>query len=106
MRDIKHGNKMSRSYLRDKWMRKRTTGQLYFASKQNNEVRNKHHLDEMPKNRASKLITMHCSADVEWLNHPGSFGGHKPRRGGHRRVSGLVRASLKEELRKRLKEDL
>ena len=47
-----------------------------------------------------------CSADVEWLDHPGSFGGHKPRKGGHRRVSGLVRASLKEELHRHLKEEL
>ena len=97
---------MSRSYLRDKWMRKCTTGQSFSRSKLKEVIRNKHRQDEMPKNRASKLVAMHCSADVEWLNHPGSFGGHKPRRGGHRRVSGLVRASLKEELRKKLKEDL
>ena len=97
---------MSRSFLRDKWMRKLTTGHSFFAAKMDNEERNKHRQDEMPKNRASKLVTMHCSADVNWLNHPGSFGGHKPKRGGHRRVSGLVRASLKEELRKRLKEEL
>ena len=87
-------------------MRKRTTSQSYFAAKIFDDVRNKHRQDEMPKNYPSKLITMHCSADVDWLNHPGSFGGHKPRRGGHRRVSGLVRASLKEELRKRLNEEL
>lgn len=87
-------------------MRKITTGQSYFPYTPKDKVRNKHRQDEMPKNYPSKLITMHCSADVDWLNHPGSFGGHKPRQGGHRRVSGLVRASLKEELRKRLKEEL
>jgi hypothetical protein len=97
---------MSRSYLRDKWMRKNTTGQSYFPYTPKDKVRNKHRQDEMPKNKASKLVTMHCSADVDWLNHPGYCEGHRPRRGGHRRVSGLVRASLKEELRKRLKEEL
>lgn len=97
---------MSRSYLRDKWMRKITTGQSSFTSKQKKKPRNKHRQDEMPKNRASKLVEYHCSAWVEWLDHPGYCEGHRPRRGGHRRVSGLVRASLKEELRKRLKEEL
>ena len=87
-------------------MRKITTGQSSFRSKRKEKIRNKHRQDEMPKNRASKLVNMHCSADVEWLNHPGYCEGHRPRRGGHRRVSGLVRASLKEETRKKLKEDL
>lgn len=87
-------------------MQKRTTGQSYFAVKMFDEVRNKHRQDEMPKNRASKLVYMHCAADVVWLNHPGYCEGHRPRRGGHRRVSGLVRASLKEETRNKLKEDL
>ena len=87
-------------------MRKITTGQSSFRSKRKEKIRNKHRQDEMPKNKASKLVTMHCSADVDWLNHPGYCEGHRPRRGGHRRVSGLVRASLKEELRKRLKEEL
>ena len=99
-------NDMSRSYLRDKWMRKITAGHSVSASKQKAKNRNKHCQDEMPKNKASKLVVNHCSADVDWLDHPGSFGGHKPRRGGHRRVRGLVRASLKEELRKMLMDDL
>ena len=79
---------MSRSRLKNKWMKK-----SYIA-----DGRNPHHLDEMPKNCPSRLITTHCSADVSWLQEPTSFGGHKPRKGGHRMVSGIVRASLKEEL--------
>lgn len=67
----------------------------------NKRKKNEHRLNEVPKNRASKLVANHRFADVEWLSRPGSFRGHKPRRGGHRRVSGLVRASLKEELRKK-----
>lgn len=78
---------MSRSRLKNKWMKK----------KYGYDGRNPHHLDEMPKNRPSRLVSNHCSADVSWLQEPTSFGGHKPRRGGHRLVSGLVRASLKEE---------
>ena len=87
-------------------MREITTGQSFFHTKQKEIIRNKHRQDEMPKNRASKLVYMHCSVCVDWLDHPGYCEGHRPRRGGHRRVSGLVRASLKEELRKRLKEEL
>ena len=64
--------------------------------------RNPYHLDEMPKNRPSRLITTHCSANVSWLQEPTSFGGHKIRKVGHRQVSGLVRASLKEEFRRDL----
>lgn len=91
---------MSRSYLRNKWMKQKIRQSFSKA-----DSRNQYSKDEMPKNRASKLIINHCSADVEWLDHPGSFGGHKPRKGGHRRVSGLVRASLKTELHRHLKEE-
>ena len=31
--------------------------------------RNPHRLDEMPKNRPSRYITEHCSADVRWLQN-------------------------------------
>ena len=84
---------MSRSRLKDKWIKK----EYHY------EGRNPHHLDEMPKNKPSKIVTTHCSASVSWLQEPRNYGGHKPRRGGHRRVSGLVRTSLKEELRRDLK---
>ena len=69
-------------------------------------VRNPHRLDEMPKNSPSRLITTHCSADVHWLQESTSFGGHSIPKGGHRRVSGLVRASLKREARRQIKEKL
>ena len=83
---------MSRSKLKDKWMRKR------FGSSK----RNPHRMDEAPKNRPSKYITTHCSADVAWLQEPTSYGGHRIPQGGHRRVSGLVRAKVKREIRKQL----
>ena len=60
---------------------------------------NPHKFDEMPKNRPSKYITTRCG-NVEWLQEPTSFGGHKIRREGHRMVSGIVRAKIKEEIRK------
>ena len=85
---------MSRSRLKNKWMKK----------KYNPGGRNPHHWDEMPKNLPSRLITTHCSAYVSWLQEPTSFGGHKPRKGGHRMVSGIVRASLKEELRRNMQD--
>ena len=67
---------------------------------------NLHRLDEMPKNKPSRYITTHCSADVSWLQEPGSFGGHRIPKGGHRRVSGLVRAKTKEEVRKHIETEL
>ena len=76
---------MSRSRLRNKWMHKQ-------HAKSN----------EAPKNKPSKYITTHCSAEVSWLQEPGSFGGHRIPKGGHRRVSGLVRAKVKEEVRKQI----
>jgi len=50
---------------------------------------------------------MHCSAVVSWLEDSiSAVGGHSRPVGGHRRVSGLVRASLKEETRKLMQEQL
>lgn len=67
--------------------------------------RNKHRLDEMPKNRPSKFIQMRCNiCKVSWLQEPGTFGGHKVKHQGHRMVSGIVRQKLKEEVRKILQE--
>lgn len=99
---------MSKSKLRNKWMRKQYTksGWSYMRRNMQNPDRNPHRLDEVPKNRASRYITTHCSADVEWLQEPTSFGGHSIPKGGHRRVSGLVRASVKEEVRKQIDSEL
>lgn len=99
---------MSRSRLRNKWMRKRyaKVGRFVVQSKMKDIDRNPHRLDEMPKNKPSRYITTHCSAYVYWLQEPGSFGGHRIPKGGHRRVSGLVRAKTKEEVRKHIETEL
>lgn len=69
----------------------------YFSVK---HKRNKHRLDEMPKNKPSKYIQMRCDmSKVSWLQEPGSFGGHKVKHQGHRMVSGIVRQKVKEEIR-------
>ncbi len=82
-------------------------GHSLFASKMNNPVRNPHRQDEMPKNKPSKIVTMHCSVkSVDWLQDSTSFGGHSRPKGGHRRVSGLVRASLRRGTRKLILEQL
>ena len=93
---------MSRSRLRNKWMRKQyaKAGRSYMRRNMRNPDRNPHRLDEAPKNKPSRYIATHCSADVSWLQEPGSFGGHRIPKGGHRRVSCLVRARVKEEVRK------
>ena len=59
-----------------------------------------------PRNSPSRYITTHTSADVSWLQESTSFGGHSIPKGGHRRVSGLVRANVKEEIRKQIEEEL
>lgn len=99
---------MSKSKLRNKWMRKRyaNAGRRFVQSKMKNVNRNPHRLDEVSKNHPSRYITSHCSADVGWLQESTSFGGHSIPNGGHRRVSGLVRASVKEEVRKQIETEL
>ena len=99
-------NNMSRSRLRNKFMRTRWFGRPNWYAKRDKEIHNPHRQDEAPKNHPSKLITMHCSADVPWLEDSTSFGGHSRPKGGHRRVSGLVRASLRREMRKLILEQL
>ena len=68
--------------------------------------RNPHRIDEMPKNNPSRYITTHCSVCVYWLQESTSFGGHSIPKGGHRRVSGLVRASVKREVQKLIQTEL
>ncbi|MBR4392128.1 MAG: hypothetical protein IKT08_08515 [Bacteroidales bacterium] len=99
---------MSRSGLRNKWMRKQyaKADLSYMRRNMQHPDRNPHRLDEVPKNKPSRYITTHCSADVRWLQEPGAFGGHRIPKGGHRRVSGLVRAKNKEEVRKHIEMEL
>ena len=59
------------------------------------------------RNHPSKFITARCNGiKVAWLQESTSFGGHSIPKGGHRRVSGIVRASLKEETRKEIHEQM
>ena len=98
---------MSKSKLKDKFMRKCYTGKSYKESHENDPVRNPHRQDEMPKNYPSRLILIHClSVKVDWLQSPSTFRGHACPKNGHRMVSGLVRASLKREQCKLMQEQL
>ena len=87
-------------------MQTRWYGLSNWFAKRHKEIHNPHRQDEAPKNWPSKLITTHCSADVSWLEDSTSFGGHSRPRGGHRRVSGLVRASFRNATRKLILEQL
>lgn len=100
--------KMSRSKLRNKWMRKQyeNAGRNFVQSKMKNINRNPHRQDEVSKNKPSRFITTHCSVEVSWLQESTSFGGHSIPKGGHRRVSGLVRASVKREVQKQIETEL
>ena len=81
-------------------------GHSSIATKMKEPVRNPHRQDEMPQNWPSRLVLTHCSADVSRLEDSTSFGGHSRPKGGYRRVSGLVRASLRNETRKLILEQL
>lgn len=55
--------------------------------------------DYAPQNWPPKHIVKYIKGSkVSWLQEPGSFGGHKVRKNGHRMVSGIVRAKMKDEL--------
>ena len=99
---------MSRSRLRNKWMRKKyaQSGKSYMRRNMKDPNHNPHRQDEMSMNSPSRYITTHCSADVSWLEESTSFGGHSIPKGGHRKVSGLVRANVKEEIRKQIESEL
>ena len=94
---------MSRSHLHNKFMRKQWKGRSLFAAKADLSVQNEHRQDECPKNKPSKLITTRCSfSKVTWLQESTSFGGHKIPKGGHRKVSGIVRAKIRKEVRREI----
>lgn len=89
---------MSRSKLQSKLMRKR-----YASVDTKKSCRNPHRLDEAPKNHPSKYITKHCDWGlVSWLQESTSYGGHSIPKGGHRRVSGILRARVKEDVKKQI----
>lgn len=97
---------MSRSKLRDKFMRKCYTGKSYKESHENDLVRNPHRQDEMPKNNPSKHVLIHCHCSIHRMMGWSTFRGHSCSTGAHRQVRGLVRASLKREQRKLMQEQL
>lgn len=98
---------MSRSKLHNKFMRKQWKGWSLFMTKADHPVRNEHRQDECPKNKPSKFISTRCSlSKVSWLQESTSFGGHKIPKGGHRKVSGIVRAKVREEVRREIVNEL
>ena len=84
-------------------MRKQWKGWSLFTAKADHLVRNEHRQDECPKNKPSKFISTRCClSKVSWLQESTSFGGHKIPKGGHRKVSGIVRAKVREEVRREI----
>ena len=98
---------MSHSHLHNKFMRKQWNGRSLFMAKADLPVRNEHRQDECPRNKPSKFITTRCSfSKVAWLQEFTSYGGHKIPKGGHRKVSGIVRAKVREEVRREIVNEL
>lgn len=96
---------MSHSKLHNKFMRTQWKGRSLCSAKADVPVRNEHRQDECPKNKPSKYITLRCSfSKVAWLQESTSFGGHKIPKGGHRKVSGIVRAKVREEVRREIED--
>lgn len=55
--------------------------------------------DYASRNRVPKHISRYIyNETVEWLQEPGYCQGHRRRKGGHRMVSGIVRARMKREV--------
>jgi len=97
---------MSRSRLRDKHMKKLYRGgHVPWYRYNESETDNEYRLDELPKNKGSRYITERCS-NFEWLQRAPNFGGHKPKKGGHRMVSGIVRAKVKGEIQEEINNEL
>lgn len=102
---------MSRSYLRDRYMRKKVhdlqrlkgPDLMHLRLIPESNTGNMHKRDEMPKNRASKSVTMYCKNDIESLNRATYCSGHSTNKG-RRIVSGIVRATKKRQTQKILKE--
>lgn len=96
---------MSRSHLHNKFMRKQWKGRSLFMAKADLSVQNEHRQDECPKNKPSKFISTRCSfSKVAWLQESTSFGGHKIPKGGHRKVSCIVRAKVREEVSREIED--
>ena len=96
---------MSRSRLRDKYMKRCFTGRSFKWSKWDDPIHNPHRQDEMPKNSPSKLVLIHCHCSIHRMMGS-TVSGHSCSTGAHRQVRGLVRASLKREQRKQMLEQL
>ena len=98
---------MSRSKLQNKWMRKQYAGGWFHVGNIKHVSRNPHRLDEAPKNFPSRYIQMHYDWGlISWLQESTSYGGHSIPKGGHRKVSGIVRARVKEEIRQQIDVEL
>ena len=96
---------MSRSVLRNKWMNKKINSLSKKKYSGLKPTSNSHKFDEMPKNRVSKYVRLRCP-NAEWLQEPSNFCGHKPHTNGHRMVSGIVRAKVKEEIQNEIDNEL
>ena len=104
---------MSRSYLRDRYMQKKVhdlqrlkgPDLMHLELVPESHTGNMHKRDEMPKNKPSKLIAFHCKEDIEYLDRALYCSGHSTNKD-RRIVSGLVRARLKRETQKKIKEEL
>ena len=87
---------MSRSYLHNPYMKMIHRG---MAIQQN--CKNSHKYDEMPKNFPFRYVTEHRSdnAKIRCLGAAGSLGGHSGKKDKHTIVSGIIRSRVRREAR-------
>jgi|GEM_PF-7084405 len=87
---------MSRSVLRDRYKKS------YWHDA---GARNQHRRDEAPKNRLPKFLQTRIDpVKIDWLQKHSVTWSHRPVKGGHSRVSGIVRQKLKEEFREEIRD--
>ena len=63
--------------------------------------------DYSPQNHPSKYITFRCtSLKLEWVQRHSITWSHRPVRGGHSKISGIVRQKVKEEIRDEIRREI
>ena len=63
--------------------------------------------DYSPQNHPSKYITLRCaSLKLEWVQRHSITWSHRPVRGGHSKISGIVRQKVKEEIRDEIRREI
>lgn len=68
-------------------------------------MKKKYRCNYAPSNHPSKYVTYRCRK-VSWVQQHSTTWSHRPVRGGHTMISGIVRQKVKEEIRDEIRREL